>query len=347
MPSPIAHFAVAAAVLALLGFGRREVALGGLWAMVPDLDFITAIPWTVLAPHAPWSADTLILVEHLAGHRGLSHTFLAAVLAWGAGWAITRRARWGLIVGIGFISHILFDVITVWSIAPFWPFSTVSFRYPIVTTVDPLLTVASVLAFVALVGPLLVSRYGWALEGWGGWVRSRGKRWGRSLALASLGVVVLNAAWIGGVAVVQDVPFGDTHSAHVPKVVTLIEQEERWLVEERWSPFSEGEVRVVEKRSNQTASGDAEAAMDAVTCTLEGFGPFSLSDDPVFVARPAVEGVLVEARDMVRNATGEGPVMVFLVEEGVVVRAWTTGEPAESPWRILVPQAVVEAARCR
>ncbi len=333
-------------MLALLGFRRREIAIGGLWAMAPDLDFITSIPWTIFGPYAPWSAETLILTEHLLGHRGLSHTFLAAFLAGGAAWAFTRRARWGAIVSIAWGSHVVLDAFTVWSLAPFWPFSTAAFRYPIMTTVDPILTVVSILAFIALVGPLAVSRFGWAPDGWGGWLRSRGHRWGRSLALASLGVVFFNAAWIGSVALVQDVPFEDTHSAHVPKVVTLFEGEDHWVIEERWSPFSEGDERMVEKRSNQTATGDAEAAMDAVDCLLDGLGPYNLSEDPVFVARPAAGGVLVEARDLIRNATGEGPVMLFLFEEDVVVRGWTTGESPESPWRIPVPQAVVEAAQC-
>ncbi len=322
--------------------------MGGLWAAAADLDAVTAIPWVFLGPQTPLSADSLMLMERLLGHRGLSHTFLLGVLLAVAAWGITRRSRWGAIVGIAWVSHVAFDVFTVWTAVPFWPFSDAGYRYPLVTTVDPVLTIVSLLAIGALLGPLLVERYGWGGRGWGSWLRDQGHRWGRTLAVASLGVVLLSVAWLGAVSTVQGVPFGDTHSAHLPRTVTLIEHEEEWEIQERWTPFSEGDSRFVAKRDNQTVTGDGEGSIAAAECALSGLGPYNHVDEPVFLARPGGEVTLVEVHDIVRNATGGGPVMLFSVGDGgVVEQAWSSGEEPNSFYRIPIPQPVVEEARCR
>lgn len=341
------HYAVAAALLALLGCARRTVALGGLFAVLPDLDVLTAVPWALSASWLPLDADALVLGAHLFGHRGLSHTFLAAGLAAVAAGLLARSLRWAGVAGLAWASHVALDAFTPWPLAPFWPFSSLEFRYPMVTTLDPVLSIVSVAALVALLGPMLVDRYPLGPSTWRHRLRAFGHAWGRRLAVASLGVLALHVAWLGGVALAQDVPFAATHSANLPRTATVLDTDEGFEVQHRFSPFDDGEIRVVPDRQNRTATGNATRAMDAVACTLPNLGPYGEVRDPTLIARPAGEGLIVEARDVVRNATTGGPHLQFHVVDGEVVDAYTTREGQRDWFRVSVPAAVLEAARCR
>lgn len=347
MTSTLGHYAVAAALLALLGCARRTVALGGLFAAAPDLDVLTAIPWTLAAPALPLDADTLLLGAHLFGHRGLSHTLLAAGLAALVTGLAVRSLRWAGVAGLAWASHVALDAFTPWPLAPLWPFSSLEVRYPIVTTLDPLLTLVSVAALVALLGPLVVDRYPIGSMARRERLTAFGHAWGRRLALASLAVLALHVAWLGGVAAAQDVPLSATHSANLPRTATVLDTDGGFEVQHRWSPFDDGETRHVAERQNRTARGNATQAMDAVACALPGLGPYGDVADPTLIARPATEGLIVEARDVVRNATTGGPHLQFHVVDGEILEAQTTREGQRDWFRIGIPAPVLEAAACR
>jgi len=346
VPSPMAHYAVAAAVLLLLGAGRREAALGATFALVPDLDALTAIPWAIAAPHVPLDGGTLVFLGDLLGHRGFSHTFGAALLAaLGAGLA-TRRARWALLAGGAWSTHVLLDLFTAWPIVPFWPVSDVQARIPLVTTLDPALALVSTATLVALLGPVLAERVRRLPERVRGLLERVPEAWGPRLAAASLAVLAVHPVWIGAVAASSpDAGFGDTASANLPRTATVVEEGDTWRVDYRWAPGVEAGGYAVPDRANRTATGNATQAMDAVDCTLDHLGPYGVVDEASLVARPGGEGLHVDARDVLRNATRSGPHMVFHVVDGEVVDAWTSRE-GQDAFTIHVPEPVLEAAPC-
>lgn len=342
----MAHVAVGAALLFLLGVRRREAAVGGLVAAAPDLDAVTGFAWYLLGPHLPLGADGLVLVQHLAGHRGFSHTLPSALVVAGLAWVVAGTARWAGIAGIAWASHAVLDVFTNWALQPLWPVSDAAYRYPLVTTLEPLLSLVGALAVVALLGPAVAGRYELGSPSRRRALRAWGRRWGRPLAYAGLAAVAFNAAWIGAVAAAQDVPFGDTHSAHVPRTATVLDDGDAWEVQTRWAPFHEGATRTVPKMDDRTESGDGGPAMAAAACALDRLGPYRLPHEPFLVARDRGAGVLVEAWDVVGNATEGVPHMEFVVEEETVERAWITGDGQGPDVRFHVPGPVLERARC-
>lgn len=344
----MAHYAVAAAVLAAAGLRHREMALGALWAVAPDLDVVTAIPWTLSAPHLGLDADALITGAYLFGHRGFSHTLLAAVLAGAAVWAITRKRRWGWIAAGAWTSHVALDTVSPWSTTPWWPISTTEVHAPVVTTLDPLLTIVSVAAIVAIAGPAVARRVDRVPEAATRWLSSARDRYARPLAYATIGVLLVNTAWLGAVAAGAQAPFSGTYSANLPRTVTAVEDGERWEVIQRWAPFTEGRARHVETVIDRVGGQAGEDALATARCTLPGLGPYSPIDQPIWVVRAADDGLRVEAIDLLRNATESGsPRLVFTVVGGTVQRVEMTGEDGPDGWlEIEIPQPVVEAARC-
>lgn len=347
MPSTLAHYAVAAAVLAAVGLRGRTLAVGSLWAIVPDLDIVTAAPWLLAAPELPLDADALVTGAYVFGHRGLSHTFLAAVLAAGVAWAWTSRRRWAAYAGLAWTSHVLLDAVSPWPTTPYWPVSTAELHAPLVTGLDPLMTLLSVAAIVALAGPWVADRWSRVPGAPDTWQRIRA-RWGHRLAVASLAAVAVNAAWLGAVAATSDATFEQTYSANLPRTVTVVPDDDAWRVDTYWLPgLDTGSERIPEVRFQGPAPG-ARAAVETARCTLDGLGPYSPVSDPVWLVRRGRGGTVVEAVDLVRNATGTGsPRLLFtFLEDRLTVTM--TGEEGRGSWfELRVPQAVVEAARCR
>lgn len=345
----MAHYAVAAALLAAFGLRRRELALGALWAVIPDLDVATAIPWTLAAPQLPLSADALVTGAYLFGHRGLSHTLLAAALAAAVAWAWTRQARWGLFAGLVWASHVVLDAVSPWPTTPYWPLSDATVHAPIVTGLDPIMTVASLAAIAALAAPFVAGRWESLGEARADRWRRFGHRWGHRFAYATLGAVLLNVAWLGAVAAGSGTSFSNTYSANVPRTVTVVPDGDAYEVGLRWSPWDAPETQRIPMAANRTQGLPGAEAIEQARCMLPGLGPYATVDKPVWIARPGREGVTVEAVDLLRNATSSGgPRLAFTFDDGRIERVATTGGNGDEGWfSVGVPQPVVEAARCR
>ncbi len=126
MPTLISHLAVPLALG--LGLGRRHVpvrlwAAGGVAAVLPDLDVLA------FHFHIPYAAEM--------GHRGLSHSLLAAlvlaVLALcAAPWLRCTRGAAFAFVGVCAASHGLLDMCTNGGlgVALWWPLSTQRHFFP-------------------------------------------------------------------------------------------------------------------------------------------------------------------------------------------------------------------------
>ena len=113
MPSPIGH------------------ALGGIAAGAPITGRSRAALWSLAAIGAAADLDLLI-----GAHRGISHSFGAALFAGLAAWLVTRSFRWGAASAAAWGSHVLLDWLggDTWpplGIPALWPFSDVYYRCPI------------------------------------------------------------------------------------------------------------------------------------------------------------------------------------------------------------------------
>lgn len=348
VPSSLAHYAVSAGILAAIGLRGRTLAIAALWAVVPDLDILTAVPWSLVGPELGLGADGLVTGQYLFGHRGLSHTFLMAGLVAVGVAAWTRRAKPALVAGLAWGSHVLLDALSPWPTTPYWPFSSAKVHVPIVTGLDPILTLVSAAAIVALLGPLARARWSsipGALDRW----REARSRWGHRLAAASVAAVLVNVAWLGAVAATHEADLSETYSANVPRTVTVVPTVDGWVRETHWFPGTSSGSEVIPEVDNRSAYPDVQPALASARCTIEELGPYNPVDDPIWVVRPGEEGLTIEALDLVRNATGSGsPRLIFTFDNGTVDQVTLTGEQGEDSWlRLPVPGPVVEAARCR
>lgn len=173
--------------------GRKAAAWGAFFGTLPDLD-VLANPF-------------LDAVQSLAFHRGVSHSFLFALVAAplfgmllqrlhtrssnGASWRGWARLVWWCIV-----THFMLDLFTVYGTQIFWPFTDHPFGLDSIFIIDPLYTVplaASVV--VALVSRRLRHVVVWGLvlsTGYLGWSLTAKAVADRAFeeAFAAAGVVV-------------------------------------------------------------------------------------------------------------------------------------------------------------
>lgn len=351
MVNPLAHYALGAAGLRALELPRRQWALLSLWSLAPDVDAFTAIAWTHLAADLGLGAEAVRLGGRLFGHRAFPHTFAAAALAALVAWIVTRHRRKAAAVGLAWSLHIVADTITVWSTIPFWPLSTEHVRWPLVTGLDPLMTAISALTVLALLGPIAVDKldvlapsHRVPFEAWG-------RRWGRGLALASAGTILLSAATVGWAAGTTDADV--VLPGHTPRTVTLrpsIDADaETWNRTIRWIPPTEGDGTRIPYVASDTGEVPMEVLVDA-RCAYERMGPMAPIADPVWRLRQQGEGWIVEGRDLARHATDTGgPRIEVAVDDGAVNAAWVTrgGAGGEDAWyRAQIPQVLWQDAPC-
>jgi membrane-bound metal-dependent hydrolase YbcI (DUF457 family) len=347
VPSPLAHYAFAALSLRAVGFQRRELALVPLWAIVPDLDVLTALLWMLAGPNAPIGADALRTGAHLFGHRGFSHTFLAAILAAGIAWGIKHR-RAGVGVGVAWAGHVVLDTVTTWPTRPFWPVSNVEWHVPIVTTLDPVLTLASAAVTVTVLGPLVLEKLAWPdpakRQAW----TSRARQLQEPVMASVLGALVLAAATAGTAGLLA----GETaFPAHTPRTVTVdpapSTSPDTYNATTRWVPWAQGTTEPV-PRVDDRANRSSQVPVDALECTIDALGPYSTVETPVFRVTQDGQDTVVGAQDLMRNATGTGgPWTWFELDNATIQEAWITGDDGRGSWLAYpIPQRVVEDASC-
>lgn len=125
MPTPVGHLLAGGAVGAGLARDREPrdpIALAGLCALLPDLDFI---PGALVGDPGRF-------------HHTFSHSVFVALAVALAVVLLVRRDRWlhGLIAGGGYASHLLLDMLVVDPLPPrgmalFWPLSSVRVHAPL------------------------------------------------------------------------------------------------------------------------------------------------------------------------------------------------------------------------
>lgn len=346
----MAHYALGATCLRGIGLDREELGLASLWAVAPDLDAIPAVVWTFLAPRLDVGPQTLATAGHLLGHRGFSHTFLAAAVVALAVLAVTRRAKPTLVAGTAWGAHVIFDAITEWPTRPLWPFSTDAWHVPLFTVLDPLVTVVSVGAVVGLLGPPVLERLGWPaprvrdrLEDWG-------SRWGAPLAYATLGAVALSAGTVLATAATTDA--AAVLPGPTPRTVALDADPdadvEAWNATSRWLPGTEGTTERIPHVAD-ASNASSQPPVEAAECALQRLGPYAPVEHPTWEATREEGAWTLVGRDLIRRtADGGGPRVAVSVEDGRVRDAWLTGD--EGPWsgfRVPLPMQLLEGPACR
>jgi membrane-bound metal-dependent hydrolase YbcI (DUF457 family) len=125
MATPVGHLLAGAAIGTLMSRGSnlpRAIFIGGLAAIAADFDFIPGI----------------LIGNPGRFHHAQSHSITFAVLVGLIAGLIAResRLRWGLLVGVGYASHLILDGLTFDDSAPhgipiLWPFMRDVFQSPI------------------------------------------------------------------------------------------------------------------------------------------------------------------------------------------------------------------------
>ena len=125
MATPIGHLLAGAAIGTLMARGSnlpRAIFIGGLAAIAADFDFIPG----------------MLIGNPGRFHHAQSHSITFAVLIGIiAGLIATEsRLRWALLIGLGYGSHLILDLLTFDDSAPqgipiFWPFVRDVFQSPI------------------------------------------------------------------------------------------------------------------------------------------------------------------------------------------------------------------------
>lgn len=348
MPNSLIHYAGAALVAHGAGLRGRARALIALVAILPDLDVITAIPWAIAAPHLPLGVDGLMAGGWLLGHRGFSHTFLAAVVCGVAVWAWKRDRRLAWMAGLIWATHVVLDIVTPWPAVPFWPLSTLELQRPLVTTLDPLLTVVSLAVTLALLAPVVLAKLGWP-------GRDRRERWatlaeraqGGSLVAVGLTFVVVLAT-VPVTALALGAPISDAHPAGFPGTVLIERTGQAYVISIIGQPWVDDQHRVLPMVQG-AADTTADQRVATVRCVLEHLGPYGTVGTPAFVVEEQDDGTsVVRVVDVVRNVTQDGgPETRFVLDEGRVIQATMGDSGDDGPrFELAIPQAVVEAAPC-
>ncbi|MAT54100.1 MAG: hypothetical protein CMN32_06430 [Saprospirales bacterium] len=120
--------------------GKRTALVGGLAALVPDVDTLLTLFYD--------QADSLLL------HRGLSHSIFF-ILFLSASTSILLRLRnnsnpirWGMVVFVALTSHVLLDVMTSYGTRILHPFSDSQFSIGNINVVDPVFTVPALMGLL-------------------------------------------------------------------------------------------------------------------------------------------------------------------------------------------------------
>jgi inner membrane protein len=142
----IALGAVIGEVVAGKKLGRKALLIGAAAQSLPDLDFLLGFF------HTP--------VEDLLVHRGITHSFLFNILLTiGLAYAMKRWLRsenpltlrhWMIFLGIELLMHLTLDSMNSYGTGLFEPFSNTRISFNVIFVADPLFTIWSLIAMVAL-----------------------------------------------------------------------------------------------------------------------------------------------------------------------------------------------------
>ncbi len=108
------------------------IALVALGAVFPDIDH----PKSFIAHMNVWFKMSSRVVS-LGGHRGITHTIWASILAFPLAYLVLRYFGLGFISAgaffLGYLAHLLADSLTVSGVAWFYPFDKHKIRGPVRT----------------------------------------------------------------------------------------------------------------------------------------------------------------------------------------------------------------------
>ncbi|WP_333819841.1 metal-dependent hydrolase [Ohtaekwangia sp.] len=140
----IALGAVTGEALAGRSLGKKAMLIGALAQSLPDIDFVTSF-W--LPP-----------AQYLLAHRGFSHSLLFAVLAALLLAAVAVRwsrqltfLKWSIFLGTEILMHLAIDVMNVYGIGLWEPFSHHRYSLNLLFVADPLFTLWPCIALIGLV----------------------------------------------------------------------------------------------------------------------------------------------------------------------------------------------------
>lgn len=141
----IALGAVAGEAIAGKSLGKRAMFYGAIAQSIPDIDFVAAF--------------FLPVADNLLAHRGFTHSFLFAAIAAAILATLSHRwhrpldisyGRWLFFFGIEILIHLVLDSCNAYGVGWLEPFSHQRFSFHVLFVADPLFSIASGVAVIAL-----------------------------------------------------------------------------------------------------------------------------------------------------------------------------------------------------
>lgn len=127
--------------------GKKAMVIGAAAQSLPDIDFVLGFF------NSP--------VEDLLAHRGFTHSFLFGILATaGLAWLMKRYIRgeqemslrhWMFFLGLEILMHFTLDCLNSYGTGLFEPFTHHRISFNVIFVADPLFTIWSLMAMVALI----------------------------------------------------------------------------------------------------------------------------------------------------------------------------------------------------
>lgn len=107
----------------IIDYSIPNLVLGALGSLLPDIDHPKSVIGSRLLPIS-------YPISKIFGHRGITHSLFAIILMMIAIQHYAHSASWAAALAIGYLSHLLGDMMTPSGVPLFYP-SRKKFRFPI------------------------------------------------------------------------------------------------------------------------------------------------------------------------------------------------------------------------
>ena len=153
MVNTFSHLGVGFLIALALGFKGKKRNVLAFMSILPDLDFIPYILFTLVSDSV--SHETRNQLFYLLGHREFMHSILFILLVTSLIWLKTKDRLFTAAGFAAIFSHVYLDYATSWKMRPLYPFSTDTSIMGAVYFFDPLANLLPLLPlFIIFVGHL-------------------------------------------------------------------------------------------------------------------------------------------------------------------------------------------------
>ncbi len=126
MTNPLTHYAIGLGIAYILGVRDRKVFLWAWLAVIPDMDLALGLPKWLWDLFNGGSFTTDLFHSYMNGmwnHRGIMHSYFAAVVLGLVFFIKTKKWLPAVVATVVYASHVFADVLDLWIVHPYLPFT--------------------------------------------------------------------------------------------------------------------------------------------------------------------------------------------------------------------------------